>query len=286
MSMSSLALDAFTEVARCQSFSLAAEKLHVTQSALSQRVLNLEQHLGSALFIRIKGDLRLTPLGQRLLRYTQARELLEGEFMADLKTDVEGLGGNLRLAGFSSVTRSLVLPILGPLLRKNPKIHFELLSGELRDLPPMLFSGQADFIFLTTPLDKQGIENHLLGYEENVLITSSAVPKNSKVYIDHDEEDRMSFDFLKHQGQKSPQFQRHYLDEIYSVVDGVQEGLGRAVVPRHLVAHNRAVREVPGYKALKVPIYISYYAQSFYTQLQQIVLQEIREGFAQRLRAP
>lgn len=48
--------------------------LNITQSALPQRILNLESDLGSTLFIRESSGILLTELGQRMLRYCQMKD--------------------------------------------------------------------------------------------------------------------------------------------------------------------------------------------------------------------
>ena len=63
MSLSSLYLDAFVGVAKAESFSGAAKGLHITQSALSQRIKNLEDELGLTLFLRMTSGVRLTEQG-------------------------------------------------------------------------------------------------------------------------------------------------------------------------------------------------------------------------------
>ncbi len=56
------------EVASCRSMSLAAQRLYVSQSAISQQILKLEQELGCALFTRTVYGLELTPAGERFCR--------------------------------------------------------------------------------------------------------------------------------------------------------------------------------------------------------------------------
>ncbi len=278
MSLSSLHLDAFIEVARQKSFSLAAKKLHITQSALSQRVLNLEQEIGSTLFVRDSSGIRLTDLGQKLLRYCQSKELLETEFLESLSSPHQkSLHGIVRIAAFSTVLRSAVLPVVSSLTKEHSSLLVELKNQEVRDLPALLSSGATDYIFLTQPLTKQGIENHLIGYEENVLIQNLGKSLRDEIYLDHDEEDSTTLDFFKIQGKKLPIFKRSYLDEIYGIIDGVRLGLGRAVVPLHLAVQSKGVEIVPGYKSLKVPVYLSYYSQSFYTELQKEVIRRLTE---------
>src|SRR5271156_5012173 len=124
MFLSSIQLDAFYAVAQTLHFSQAAEKLHITQSALSQRVLALESELGLTLFIRGRSGVRLTEAALRLLRYCQNRQGLEEELISEIESKGnESLAGTVRIAGFSSVMRSVVLPALAPLLKLHPKIN-------------------------------------------------------------------------------------------------------------------------------------------------------------------
>jgi DNA-binding transcriptional LysR family regulator len=60
MGLQTAQLEAFEEVAKLRNFSKAAKALHITQSALSQRIINLESELEVALFIRDPSGLRLT----------------------------------------------------------------------------------------------------------------------------------------------------------------------------------------------------------------------------------
>ncbi|MGZ3769001.1 MAG: LysR family transcriptional regulator [Bdellovibrio sp.] len=274
MSLSSLQLDAFLNVARTGSFSIAANILAVTQSALSQRILNLEQELGSALFVREPSGIRLTELGQNLLRYCQTKESLEMEFLSNAKPNkTKGYSGIARIAGFSTITQSVLVPILGSLIKENPGIHLELMTAEIKDLSNKLITGQTDFIFLYNPLEKQGIENHKIGYEENVLVRPIGKKYRKDVFLDHDADDSMTFDFFKQQGKTSTKLVRNYLGEMYSILEGVKQGLGQAVVPMHLIKQTKGIEVVPGYKPFRVPVYCCYYSQAYYTDLQKALIE-------------
>src|SRR5262249_54594072 len=122
VSLSALQLDAFYAVARTLSFTRAARELHVTQSALSQRIKNLEGELTCRLFVRSPAGVACTEAGQRLLRYCQTKAALESELVSELgAAPAEGLGGTVRVAAYSSVVRSAVLPALAPMLRAHPR---------------------------------------------------------------------------------------------------------------------------------------------------------------------
>ncbi|MFM8314231.1 MAG: LysR family transcriptional regulator, partial [Deltaproteobacteria bacterium] len=69
MSISSSQLDAFFACSQTGNFTKAAKLLHLTQSALSQRILNLEGELQTTLFIRERNGIRLTSAGRELVQY-------------------------------------------------------------------------------------------------------------------------------------------------------------------------------------------------------------------------
>ena len=91
--MDNQSLKAFATVADCSSFSLAAEQLHLTQSAVSKRIAGLEHQTGQKLFDRIARQVTLTEAGNALL--PRAQHILQ-EYAAavqainDLSGDANG----------------------------------------------------------------------------------------------------------------------------------------------------------------------------------------------------
>src|SRR5919205_167880 len=147
-------LDAFHAVAATGSFSRAAARLHVTQPALSQRIQQLETELKKRLFVRSPSGVTLTDAGSRLLRYCQVQRALEAELLDDLTVDGHGgsteleLSGTLRIAAFSSVARSCVLPAVAPLFRANPRLAVDVSVGEMQEIAALLAQGAVDFALL------------------------------------------------------------------------------------------------------------------------------------------
>jgi DNA-binding transcriptional LysR family regulator len=273
LSLSSRELDAFFAVARTRNFSRAAKELHITQSALTQRVQGLEETLGLTLFVRNPRGVTTTPAGERLLRYCQARSGLEAELVADLSGGQdEGLGGTLRLAAYSTVLRSVVIPALAPLLRANPKLQPHFLEAELRDLPEKLLHGEADYVVIDRPLARADLETLKLGEEENVLVTSARYDPPEDLFLDHDVADQTTIEFFAAQGKAPPNLRRGFYDDVYGIIEGVAMGLGRAVIPRHVAAAEKRLEIVRGYRSVKVPVHLQYFKQPFYTKLHEAVI--------------
>ena len=273
MSLQSHHLDAFLTIAKTQNFSKAAEILHVTQSALSHRIASLEEELDAPLFIREKAGIKLTELGGELLRYVQLKNSLEEEFISKIKATGSTLKGVLRIGAYASIGRSIVLQAMNPFLSKNSGVQLFFMIREMQVLPELLKSGEADFIFLDYDLSRGKIKSKLLGYEEYALVESKKGCANQDVYLNHDEQDLISFKFYDLQNQKNKSFKRSYLDEIYSCIDGVASGVGMSVLPVHLVNKDPRIKIHQGYKNLKMPVYFHYYDQPVKTELQKQVIQ-------------
>lgn len=224
MGLAAHQLDAFHAVGAPEAFPQPRKALHVTQSALSQRILNLEDELGAALFVRDPSGARLTAIGETLLRYCRTRETLEAEFLAEVSAPAAGeLAGVLRVAGFSTVIRSVVLPALSDLIRANPRVQLEVMTRELRDLPNLLRTGGCDLMLLDRELEQRDVRSHRLGCEENVLVEPAAGARAAKrsgksapltafspddVYLDHDLDDPTTEAFWRLQPARPETFRR------------------------------------------------------------------------------
>lgn len=280
MGLSSIYLDAFFAAARTLNFSTAARELHITQSALSQRIKGLEEELDLTLFIRLSRGVQLTDAGDRLLRYCQARSSLEQEVIDQLKgtnTAVEGLGGVVRIGGYSSIVRSVVMPALSPLLRANRKVQVHFQNAEMRQLPELLATGNVDLIVTDTPLHKADTEIVPLGQEEYVMAEGLEHVLDTETYLDHDPDDPTTAKFFSLQGKDPPSYRRSFMDEIYAIIDAVALGLGKAVISRHLIARDPRIRILPGFASMFVPVMLAYHKQPFYTALQKAVIQELKD---------
>lgn len=265
-------LHAFYMVATVLSFSKAAKRIPITQSALSQRIQNLEQKLGLTLFVRDKKSIRLTEAGIRLLRFCSAKNNLEAELFHDLIAAPGGkLSGHLRVAGYSSIMHSVILPALASLLRDNPAIRFEFLTHNMDHLPNVLLSGEADFVIMDYKHPKKNLTTHILGYEHYELIQSKHYPA-IPIYLDHHPNDQITKLFLKMQNKHSQSITRCYMDNIEGVINGVMLGLGQGVVPRHLIAKKMPLNIVKGFKAMNVPVVLHYFHQPYYSTLHQLII--------------
>src|SRR4051794_18438351 len=119
-------LQAFIAVARERSFTKAAAKLGVSQSALSHTLRELEERLGVRLLSRTTRSVSPTEAGARLLRSIGPRfDEIEAE-VASVRELREKPAGIIRITATENATETILVPKLAPLLREYPDIKVEI----------------------------------------------------------------------------------------------------------------------------------------------------------------
>ncbi|MFJ3487248.1 LysR substrate-binding domain-containing protein [Pseudomonas sp. NPDC090202] len=145
MSVSHAQLKAFHAVAQHGSFTVAAQRLFLTQPAISDQVRKLEERYGVMLFHRNKRSVRLTDLGERLLGITQRLFAVETE-AEELLQDSQALQtGSLTLAVDAPVH---VLPQIARFCQRYPGISVKIETGNTDESLHRLFNYQADLALL------------------------------------------------------------------------------------------------------------------------------------------
>ncbi len=119
-------LHAFVSVARERSFTKAAAKLGVSQSALSHAMRELEARLGLRLLTRTTRSVAPTEAGERLLLTIGPRlEEIDAE-LASLRELREKPAGTIRISATDHAADTILLPKLAPVLREYPDIKVEI----------------------------------------------------------------------------------------------------------------------------------------------------------------
>ncbi len=120
-------LQAFVAVARERSFTKAAAKLGVSQSALSHTIKELEERLGVRLLSRTTRSVSPTEAGQRLLQNIGPRfDEIEAEIAAVSELRQKPIG-TIRITATENATETILVPKLAPLLREYPDIKVEII---------------------------------------------------------------------------------------------------------------------------------------------------------------
>ena len=120
-------LAAFCTVVELKSFSQAAERLGVTQPAVSLQIRSLEERLGQQLLDRSGRRVEPTEAGQRLYRGAQRLLALEQQIVEDVAGDQEGeLRGELAIGAATGPGATVVPLLLSEFQQQNPAVRVEL----------------------------------------------------------------------------------------------------------------------------------------------------------------
>ena len=175
----------------------------------------MESDLETTLFIREARGLKLTETGERLLRFALLNEKIEDEFLQDLNGSAHEIAGTLRIAAFSSILRSVIIPSLATFLRKNPKIQINFQSYEMEELPDILKTAKADIIFMDYLWEKNGIVHFDCGPEELVVIESAKYSLPLEIYLDNGPSDNTTEEFFRHQSRGPKNYKRSFMGDVY-----------------------------------------------------------------------
>ncbi|TQR20833.1 LysR family transcriptional regulator [Psychrobacillus vulpis] len=148
----------FCQVGKSESFSKAAKDLYMTQSAVSQAIMQLERELAIRLFIRTPRGVSLTNEGSLLFEYVKsAINLIDvgEEKILEFKNLTTG---ELKIGVGDTISRYFLLPYLEAFHTNYPNIKFKIVNGTTLELCSVLKSGGIDIAICNFPLDDPTLE--------------------------------------------------------------------------------------------------------------------------------
>lgn len=155
-------LEIFAAVVRAGSFSSAANQLYMTQPAISQHIQDLENNLGTSLFIRGRRGVTMTSAGETLFEYTQRILQLVAEAENQV-TNVENLSsGQINIGATPGVSTYLLPGWLHGFREKYPQLNIALQTGVTSQNIAGVMEHKIDLAFVEGELDK--INRKGLGY--------------------------------------------------------------------------------------------------------------------------
>jgi DNA-binding transcriptional LysR family regulator len=151
-------LETFIWVAKLRSFSLAADKLHSTQAAISSRISVLEQDLGNKLFTRDPKGVKLTRAGERVLLH--AEQVTESMTrLRDSLHDEKLAFGTIRVGAMDSAVHSWFVDFVADVMAHYPNLDIEVTSDTALNLNEQLRRGMLDIVIQTDMLRDETIRS-------------------------------------------------------------------------------------------------------------------------------
>ncbi|NLW47191.1 MAG: LysR family transcriptional regulator [Firmicutes bacterium] len=168
----------FYHTVTSSSFSNAAEKLFITQSAVSQAIKNLESKIGATLFFRHNRNLKLTPEGEMLFTHIeQAYNFIKtGE---QKLTEIQNLdSGEIRIGASDTVCKYFLMPYLENFHRLYPKVKLQFINRTSPKILDNLKNGSIDLGIVTLPLNGKNVTVYELTNVTDIFV---AAPKYNEL---------------------------------------------------------------------------------------------------------
>lgn len=243
-------LKVFCDLVDLESFSMAAERNFITQSAVSQQIRSLEEKFKRRMLERIRGrrDVKLTPAGE--VFYREARHVLDAydQLQESLRGVVGKIGGTVKVATVYSVGLHELPPKVREFMQKFPAAKIDLEYSRTTRVVRDVMSGSVELGVLAFPEPKRGLTitpmpdnrlvliappDHKFATKAKVKVTD--LNGQDFVHFERDVPTRKAMDkIFKQNGvevKKVAEF-----DNIETIKRAVEVGFGIAIVPEPAVA--------------------------------------------------
>lgn len=264
-------VEAFYWVASLKSVTRAADKLFLTQSAMSSRIAALEEELGVLLLDRRDKQFRLTIAGARFFTYAQRLLELQREVKAEMGSGA-ALAVSLRIGAIESVLHSWLIPWIEKLRADHPSLALELTVETTPILVEQVQRGTQDIVFAALPAAADGVRSRSLPPMDMVFIGNDRLHRKRRYAL----EELGALELLTFQKGSHPHValldlfrseglepgRVHAISSISAMVQLVQGGFGVATLPL------KAVQRMQNYPLLRtltcasklqpLPIHASY----------------------------
>lgn len=178
----------FINIVECGfNLSIAARKIHISQSALSQFVTNFESTEGVTLFKRRNGRLEgLTETGSKIYRYATEIVHKHEEMQSMVQMESQKQKGTIHLGLPSLILRVYFSHILPKFLKDHPNISIQVTEAGGQELRQKFLMGDMNFAFLIEPtsLDLKKYEQNLVKIDEYVAYMDKNHPLAKKKLLE------------------------------------------------------------------------------------------------------
>ncbi|NMH59417.1 LysR family transcriptional regulator [Alteromonas ponticola] len=284
-------LKTFCTLAETKHFTLTADKLHMTQSGVSQHIKKLEAQMGVLLIAREDKQFRLTEAGCKL--YTEGKAIVESlSILRHRVTDDPAFEGTVKVMSPGSVGLKLY-PYLLTFQRQHPKLNIEYRFAPNDDTIEALTEGSADIGLVTNKPDDMSLISEAIGDESLLVVTPAEIVEpdwkhlSALGFIDHPDGKYhanllLSANFAEY--VKKPQLkQAGFCNQIGLIPEPVSMGLGFTVLPLYAVESFSKPQLIRAHQ-LPVPVsetlYLCCRRQNFIPKRVEVIVQEIKRKLA------
>ena len=175
-------LRTFLAVAEEKSFSAAAQRLHITQPAISKRIQSLENHLGANLFDRIGKRVYLTEAGNLLIERAETMLRLAKDTEKEIFNLNDTISGRLNLVTSHHIGLHRLAPVLKEFSKRYPDVQLDIQFEDSEVAYQMVRSGQVELAVVTLNPDRTDLDADLIAtavWHDPLVFVSSVAKSNA-----------------------------------------------------------------------------------------------------------
>jgi len=238
----------FVSITKTGSFRIAAERIHITQSAISQQIQVLEKRMEAKLFERHGNKVSLTQAGKTFLPYAENILKQYKEAKAHIQETNNKFNGEIRVATIYSIGLYELQPTINKLFRRYPKINLRCEYHHNTIIYEMVRNQAIDFGLVAFPQKKAGIVSKVFMEDKLVLVQSSRHRTIKKKTIHPKDLERTKFIGFSLTTPTGKIINRFFCvediqpdilyeyDNVELIKSAVILGMGCAILPRNTIA--------------------------------------------------
>lgn len=259
--LESFRLTVFRIVAEKQSFTAAAETLHVSQPAVTAHIKAMEESLGVRLFERSSTGARLTRAGERLEVCARQVNQLTQEALREIGSMSGEERGNLRVGASTTVAQYLLPRLLAGFLERNPRIELSVLGANTAQIVSQVVARNIDIGLIEGPPGTSEVRLETFVQDEIVVVVAAEHPFATRLGSAPTIEELASEPLLlRESGSGTRRVVEDALrkagiplrglrivmelDSTEAIKSGVEAGLGVGFVSRWALRHSPAIRAI------------------------------------------
>jgi DNA-binding transcriptional LysR family regulator len=163
----------FIYVAELKSLTRAAERMHLSLAATSNRIKELEARFGTRFLYRENKGVQLSPAGETLLGHAQQFMQQVERLKSDMQQYNNGIKGHIRIFANTTAVTEFMPQVLGNYLARNPHVNVALEERLNHDIVRGIQEGTADIGIVAGPVQGQGLE--IINFSTDRLVLATAL---------------------------------------------------------------------------------------------------------------
>jgi DNA-binding transcriptional LysR family regulator len=239
-------LETLLTVVEQKNFTRAAETLSLTQPAVSHHISQIEAELGARLFVRGRGELRLTPAGETAVRYAKRMKAMYGQLLRAIG-DEENRLARIRVGITHTAESNTIAEVFAKYGVSRPDVTITILTDTIKNLYAMLENYELDMAVVEGKYQGEGLNYLMLDTDQLVCVLPAEhrLARRSAVTVDELKGEPMILRLpssatralfeagLTSLNESISNFSVALeVDNIATIKDLVRKGLGISILPR------------------------------------------------------